>query len=223
MRHSVTWKPQDEKRWLIPTKQALTFGVCAGLTALTMQGDLPEPLKTGLVVTFGATTAAMFRLYWFPAETGTAPRKVESAKTYSQTLPVLSLTKPADAEPGQPFVWDGWPVTYDELRFFCARIARGYSLGFNTWTRNAKSRDGATQIWSKTVYKEVRKNLILCDYVKSGGVASTVGLLLTEIGRAWCWQVVNNPNPLPPAEFDYKTSGFYPLAASKASQQAGIG
>jgi hypothetical protein len=190
MKPSVTWRPQVEKRLIIPTIQSAIVGLSAGSFYAVVTNST---INDAAGVALGVTTVSLIRLYFF-SDPNPQPRQLNNNKPYESNYAV-SRTEPVVKEPGKPM--DSWPVNLKDLKFYCWMIGfKGESLSLNIWTKNSSGGREELKIFSKKDYGTLIAQMLKYGYVNLKKEGSpNLGYKLTELGFCWAKKMVNSANP----------------------------
>jgi hypothetical protein len=187
MKPSVTWRPQVEKRLIIPTIQSVIVGLSAG----SFYYSITTPLHDAISISLGVTTVFLARLYFFQ---NPQPKQLNNKTYESNSKPVyaVSRTEPVVKEPGRPL--DSWPVDLKDLKFYCWMVGyKGESLSLNVWTKNSSGGREELKIFSKKDYGTLISQMLKYGYVNLKKPGSpNLGYKLTDLGFSWSRKMVSS-------------------------------
>lgn len=215
-RHSMTYQPQNEKRWWIPFKQTLTIIGSSSISALLAVDVIPtlrvdKPIETALLIGFSIGTAWLAAAFWDANHPRPAKLKKAPALSYEMgindtTSVLIATTNKTEKAPIQggdlhsPFIAT---IEIDRLRVMACRIVyQKYDFGVNTWTSNG----GGEGFFKKNnEYLPLRQ--VLLDHKMLTWKSKTNrgnGVLITNLGMRYFRAVVRDYPPPTPAEFEQK-------------------
>lgn len=194
---SITFKPQFEKRVLIPLTQAgwITLGV-GTVSILVIDVTAPETekiLQKCALAGLSAGVLWMVRQFEVANHPRQAPR-LAPAPAFDHNVAWLD---PLDKEEGKPSVAEGWPVDLDRLKFFCWQVGyRSAPLTMDHWTYNSSRGSSETKIFLKREFGSLIGKMKARDMVvKINPNNKHSGVCMTEKGIVWCRMVVSKRTP----------------------------
>lgn len=222
MRHSITWKPQDEKRWIIPVKQAATVAFVG--SALAMLAIDLFAIPTDKPLEAAVFTGGALGLGWMlrQFEDANHPRKTKLAPVLAHASETHWYGTTVNGEKRGVSMTFRFPV--DEparWKIFCYRAAfEKVPLSVNHWTTNAG--DNPKAIFSKKEFKEIIK--VLLQFQMAENVyqrSSNGGRRLTDLGTRYCRHVISHQKMLTPDEWYFIYAPF-PTGGNCADNQLGV-